>query len=61
MEAVIWGVRKFGFPILENWWQTETVGIMIANYPSMKVKPVLWKTFAWVEIAIAEVNGQLLK
>jgi acetyl-CoA synthetase len=38
-EAVSWGEKKFGRPIMDNWWQTETGGIMIANYPSMKVKP----------------------
>jgi hypothetical protein len=31
---------------------------MIANYPSMKVKPGYGKTFAWDRNAIAEVNGQ---
>jgi acetyl-CoA synthetase len=41
-EAVIWGEENLG-SLIENWWQTETVGIMIANYPSMKVNPVLWE------------------
>ena len=31
-EAVIWGVDVFGMPIHDNWWQTETGGIMISNY-----------------------------
>ena len=26
-------------PFHDNWWQTETGGIMIANYASMDVKP----------------------
>jgi acetyl-CoA synthetase len=38
-EAVLWGVEAFGKPFHDNWWQTETGGIMIANYPSMDVKP----------------------
>lgn len=38
-EAVVWGAEAFGKPIHDNWWQTETGGIMIANYPSMDVKP----------------------
>ncbi len=38
-EAVVWGQEAFGLPIHDNWWQTETGGIMIANYPSMDVKP----------------------
>jgi len=38
-EAVIWGQEVFGQPFHDNWWQTETGGIMIANYASMDVKP----------------------
>jgi len=60
-EAVIWGQENFGIPILDNWWQTETGGIMIANYPSMKVKPgSMGKPLPGVEIAIAEVNDKQL-
>ena len=33
-EAVVWGQEAFGLPIHDNWWQTETGGIMIANYLS---------------------------
>lgn len=38
-EAVIWGNKIFGIPFHDNWWQTETGGIMIANYAAMDVKP----------------------
>ena len=38
-EAVVWGVEAFGKPFHDNWWQTETGGIMIANYASMDIKP----------------------
>jgi acetyl-CoA synthetase len=38
-EAVIWSVEAFGKPFHDNWWQTETGGIMISNYRSMDVKP----------------------
>jgi len=38
-EAVVWGQSAFGLPIHDNWWQTETGGIMIANYPAMDIKP----------------------
>jgi len=38
-EAVAWSARAFGMPFHDNWWQTETGGIMIANYASMDVKP----------------------
>ena len=38
-EAVVWGVEAFGKPFHDNWWQTETGGMMISNYRSMDVKP----------------------
>jgi acetyl-CoA synthetase len=38
-EAVVWGQEAFGLPFHDNWWQTETGGIMIANYASMDIKP----------------------
>jgi acetyl-CoA synthetase len=38
-EAVVWGLDAFGLPIHDNWWQTETGGIMIANYASMEIRP----------------------
>ena len=38
-EAVLWGVEAFGQPFHDNWWQTETGGIMIANYAALPVKP----------------------
>jgi acetyl-CoA synthetase len=38
-EAVQWGVEAFGLPIHDNWWQTETGAIMIANYADMDIKP----------------------
>ncbi|WP_291096976.1 MULTISPECIES: acetate--CoA ligase [unclassified Flavobacterium] len=61
-EAVIWGEETFGFPILDNWWQTETGGIMVANYPSMNVKPgSMGKPLPGVEAAIAEVNDNQIK
>jgi acetyl-CoA synthetase len=38
-EAVVWGQEAFGLPFHDNWWQTETGGIMISNYLSMDVRP----------------------
>jgi acetyl-CoA synthetase len=38
-EAVWWGAEALGLPIHDNWWQTETGGIMIANTPAMDIKP----------------------
>ena len=38
-EAVWWGRETLGLPIHDNWWQTETGGIMIANTAAMPIKP----------------------
>jgi acetyl-CoA synthetase len=38
-EAVVWGTEAFGQPFHDNWWQTETGGIMIANFAALDVKP----------------------
>ena len=38
-EAVWWGKQVLGLPIHDNWWQTETGGIMIANTPAFDIKP----------------------
>jgi acetyl-CoA synthetase len=38
-EVVLWGQEVLGLPIHDNWWQTETGGIMIANYASMDIRP----------------------
>lgn len=38
-EAVVWSEDAFGRPFHDNWWQTETGGIMIANYLALPVKP----------------------
>jgi acetyl-CoA synthetase len=38
-EAIRWGLEAFGKPIHDNWWQTETGGIMISNFRSMDIKP----------------------
>jgi acetyl-CoA synthetase len=36
---VVWGVDAFERPFHDNWWQTETGGIMIANFASMDIRP----------------------
>ncbi|MCK0171725.1 acetate--CoA ligase [Aliiroseovarius sp. S1123] len=38
-EAVIWSHEVFGLPFHDNWWQTETGGIMIANTRAQDIKP----------------------
>ncbi|WP_139003380.1 acetate--CoA ligase [Arthrobacter crystallopoietes] len=38
-EVVVWGQKAFGQPVHDNWWQTETGGIMIANFAALPIRP----------------------
>jgi acetyl-CoA synthetase len=61
-EAVLWGVEAFGKPFHDNWWQTETGGIMIANYAAVDVKPgSMGRPLPGVSAAIVEhmPDGQI--
>jgi acetyl-CoA synthetase len=54
-EAVVWGQEAFGLPIHDNWWQTETGGIMIANYNAMEIRPgSMGKPLPGIEAAIVQ-------
>ncbi|MCF7990526.1 MAG: acetate--CoA ligase [Thiohalocapsa sp.] len=54
-EGVIWGRDVLGLPFHDNWWQTETGGIMIANYRCMDIKPgSMGKPLPGVEAAIVQ-------
>jgi acetyl-CoA synthetase len=56
-EAVVWGQQAIGMPFHDNWWQTETGGIMIANFASMDVKPgSMGKPIPGVEAAIVQAK-----
>ena len=58
-QAVMWGVEAFGLPIHDNWWQTETGGIMIANYAAMDIKPgSMGRPLPGIEAAVVRKNAQ---
>jgi acetyl-CoA synthetase len=62
-EAVVWGEQALGLPVHDNWWQTETGGIMIANYRAMDIKPgSMGKPLPGVEAAIfaRDANGAVV-
>lgn len=61
-EAVWWGLKAFGLPFHDNWWQTETGGIMIANYPCMDIKPgSMGKPVPGIKAAIVNDKGKVLR
>ncbi len=52
-EGVAWGAEVLGLPIHDNWWQTETGGIMIANYAAMDIRPgSMGKPLPGIEAAV---------
>jgi len=56
-EAVVWSNAAFGMPFHDNWWQTETGGIMIANFAACDVKPgSMGRPLPGIEAAIANLS-----
>ncbi|PWJ19253.1 acetate--CoA ligase [Jannaschia seohaensis] len=60
-EAVLWSAEVFGQPFHDNWWQTETGGIMIANCPGAEVRPgSMGKPLPGIEAGIvARADGKI--
>jgi acetyl-CoA synthetase len=61
--AVVWGQEALGLPIHDNWWQTETGGIMISNYAAMEIRPgSMGRPLPGVEAAIVRrVNEEAVE
>lgn len=57
-EPLIWAYRTIGLPFHDTWWQTETGGIMVANYPSLPIRPgSMGKPFPGVTAGIVDDQG----
>ena len=60
-EAIHWSVKELGLPFHDNWWQTETGCICVANYPTLDIKlGSMGKPFPGITAAIVDDTGQLL-
>jgi acetyl-CoA synthetase len=60
-EAVVWGEKVIGLPFHDNWWQTETGSIMIANYPALEVRPgSMGRPFPGIEPGIIDDEGNIM-
>ncbi|MBI4999646.1 acetate--CoA ligase, partial [Candidatus Gottesmanbacteria bacterium] len=56
-EAIRWGIKVFGLPFHDNWWQTETGAICIGNFPCLDIKlGSMGKPVPGVEAGIVEGN-----
>jgi acetyl-CoA synthetase len=54
-EAVAWSNEVLGLPFHDNWWQTETGGIMIANFAALDIRPgSMGRPLPGIEAAIVE-------
>lgn len=61
-ECVIWGEKVFGLPFHDNWWQSETGGIMIANTADMDIKPgAMGKPLPGIEAGIVAREGDTVR
>ena len=59
-EAVVWAEKALGLPFHDNWWQTETGSIMIANYPVLPIKPgSMGKPMPGIEPGIIDEQGNI--
>ena len=57
-EAVVWGQETLHLTIHDNWWQTETGGIMISNYAAEEVRPgSMGRPLPGIEAAIVRRVG----
>ena len=60
-EAIVWGLPVFGQAIHDNWWQTETGAMLIANYAAMDVRPgSMGRPIPGIEAAILDENYEPL-
>lgn len=58
-QPLLWAQRVYGLPFHDTWWQTETGSIMIANYPSLPIKPgSMGKPVPGVTAGIVDDSGK---
>ncbi|HUL49389.1 MAG TPA: acetate--CoA ligase [Gemmatimonadales bacterium] len=61
-EAVVWGQHALGHPFHDNWWQTETGGIMIANLPGMEIRPgSMGRPLPGIEAAVVKTDERAIQ
>jgi acetyl-CoA synthetase len=61
-DAVRWGLEAFGLPIHDNWWQTETGGIMLANFAALPIRPgSMGRPLPGIDAAIVRREGDRIR
>ncbi len=60
-EVVRWGMKVYGLPIHDNWWQTETGMMLVANLPGLPIKPgSMGKSLPGVYATVVDDDGNEL-
>lgn len=60
-EVIRWGMKVFHKRIHDTWWMTETGALVVANYPSLDIKPgSMGKAVPGMEVAIVDDQGNVL-
>ncbi len=60
-EAIRWSLDVIGLPFHDNWWQTETGSILIANYQCMDIKlGSMGRPFPGIVASVVDDNGNEL-
>lgn len=62
-ELVLWSAATLGQPVHDNWWQTETGGIMIANLRGQELRPgSMGRPLPGIDAAILrrDADGEIL-
>lgn len=60
-EAIRWGMKVFGKPFHDTWWQTETGAMMMVNMPYMDIKVgSMGKPFPGISAGIVDDEGKEL-
>ncbi len=56
-EVIWWAKKNLGISLHDNWWQTETGGIIISNFSSMEIKPgSMGKPLPGIEVELVSLN-----
>jgi acetyl-CoA synthetase len=60
-EAIRWGMKAFGLPFHDTWWQTETGGMMMVNLPCTDIKiGSMGRPFPGIQAGIVDDAGNIL-
>ncbi len=58
-EVVLWTDQTFGLPAHDNWWQTETGGIMLSNFAACEIRPgSMGRPVPGIQAAVVERDAQ---